>query len=55
MWALTEVGDTEAIDVFVSEGDARRALADCVRDEPGWEDLLRVVEIVVMEEVASQN
>jgi hypothetical protein len=28
MWLLIETGDTEAIDVFLSEDDAERALAD---------------------------
>ncbi len=45
LYALVEAGDPEAIDVFVSEEDARRALKHCVRDEPGWRGLLRVQEI----------
>jgi hypothetical protein len=45
MWVLIETGDTEAIDVFLSDGDAERALAECLRDEPEWRGLLRVREI----------
>jgi hypothetical protein len=45
MWLLIETGDTEAIDVFLREGDAERALAECVRDEPEWRGLLGVREI----------
>ncbi len=44
-WALVEIGDTEAVDVFVRQEDAQSALADCLRDEPEWRDLLQVVEI----------
>jgi hypothetical protein len=44
-WALVEVGDSEAIDIFVREDDAQRALEECFRDEPEWRDLLQVVEV----------
>lgn len=44
-YALVEVGDPEAIDVFVCEEDAQRALAECLRDEPEWRTLVRVQEI----------
>ena len=44
-YALIEVGDPEAIDVFLRPGDAERALEDCLRDEPAWRGLLRVEEI----------
>jgi hypothetical protein len=30
---------------FITEEDARRALEDCLRDEPGWRGLLEVKEI----------
>ena len=42
---LFEAGDPEAIDVYLPEQDAQRALEDCLRDEPDWRGLLRVEEI----------
>jgi hypothetical protein len=41
-YALVELGDSEAIDVFLREEDAERALEECPRDEPQWTGLLRV-------------
>jgi hypothetical protein len=34
LYALVEAGDPEAIDVYLCEEDAQRALKDCLRDEP---------------------
>jgi hypothetical protein len=34
LYALVEAGDPEAIDVYLCEEDAQRALEDCLRDEP---------------------
>jgi hypothetical protein len=48
-WALIEIGDTEAVDVFVREEGARCALEECLRDEPDWSGLLRVVEMELAE------
>ena len=45
LYALIEAGDPEAIDVYVREEDARRALEDCLRDEPGWSGLLGAQQI----------
>jgi hypothetical protein len=45
LYALVEAGDPEAIDVYLCEQDAQRALEDCLRDEPDSRDLLRVEEI----------
>jgi hypothetical protein len=45
LYALVEAGDPEAIDVFLCEEDAQRALADCLKDEPEWRSLLRVEEV----------
>jgi hypothetical protein len=45
LYALTELHDPEAIELFISEEDAERALHDCLRDEPGWRGLLPVEEI----------
>jgi len=44
-WALVEVGDREAIDVFLRQEDAEQALADCLNDEPQWCGRLYVEEI----------
>jgi hypothetical protein len=35
----------EAIDVYLCEQHAQRALEDCLRDEPDWQGLLSVEEI----------
>jgi hypothetical protein len=43
--ALVEAGDPEAIDVYLCEQDAQRALEDCLRDEPQWRDVSYVEEI----------
>ena len=45
LYALVEAGDPEAIDVYLCEQDAQRALEECLRDEPEWRTLLRVEEI----------
>ena len=34
LYALVEAGDPEAINVYLREEDAQRALEDCLRDEP---------------------
>jgi hypothetical protein len=34
LYALVDAGDPETIDLFLSEEDARRALEDCLRNEP---------------------
>jgi hypothetical protein len=41
LYALTELHDPEAIELFITEEDAERALEDCLRDEPDWRGLLR--------------
>jgi hypothetical protein len=43
LYALTELHDPEAI--FITEEDARRALEDCLRDEPDWRGFLHLEEI----------
>jgi hypothetical protein len=45
LYALVDGEDPEAIDIFLCEQDARRALEDRLHDEPKWRDLLRVKEI----------
>ena len=54
LYALVETGDPEAIDVYLCEGDAQRALEDCLRDEPHWRGLLRV-EKVELSDAASPS
>ena len=34
LYALVEAGDPEAIDVYLCEQDAQRALEDCLRTSP---------------------
>jgi hypothetical protein len=53
--ALVEAGDPEAIDVYLCERDAQRALEDCLRDEPHWEGLLRVETIELSADKTSLN
>jgi hypothetical protein len=44
-YALGEAGDPETTDLFLTEEDAERALQGCLRDEPEWCGLLRVVAV----------
>jgi hypothetical protein len=55
LYALVEAGDPEAIDVYLFEQDAVNALADCLRDEPGWRGLLHVEEIELDGTLQSAN
>ena len=41
-YALVELGDSEAIDLFLREEDPLAALEDAVRDEPGRAGMLGV-------------
>jgi hypothetical protein len=45
LYALTELHDPEAIELFITEETARRALEDCLRDEPDWRGRLEVTEV----------
>jgi hypothetical protein len=45
LYALTELHDPEAIELFITEEDARRALEDCLRNEPQWRGRLEVTEV----------
>jgi hypothetical protein len=45
LYALVETGDPKAIDVYLADEGAQRALEYCLRDEPQWHGLLRVEEI----------
>jgi hypothetical protein len=44
-YALVELGDSEAIDLFLREEDAEAALQDALRDEPEWVGLLSVAPV----------
>jgi hypothetical protein len=55
LYALIEVGDPEAIDVYLCEKEAQRALEDCLHDEPQWTGLLRVEEIELSADQKSLN
>ena len=54
-YALVELGDSEAIDLFLREEDAPRALEEALRDEPDWIGLLYVEPIEVDEREISAN
>jgi hypothetical protein len=54
-YALTEVHDPEAIELFITEEDARRVLDDCLRDEPQWRGRLEVTEVELGHEHTSLN
>lgn len=55
LYALVEAGDPEAIDVYLCEQDAQRALEDCLRNEPEWRGLPRVEEIELSDSYQSAN
>jgi hypothetical protein len=55
LYALVQGGDPEAIDVYLCEEDAQRALEDCLGDEPGWRGLLPVKEVELDHEHTSLN
>jgi hypothetical protein len=54
-FALIELGDSEAIDLFLREEDAERALEACLHDEPQWAGLLRVEPIELDDRDISPN
>jgi hypothetical protein len=54
-FALVELGDSEAIDLFLREEDARRALAECLKDEPEWLGMLYVEPIELDKRGVSAN
>ena len=53
--ALHELGDSEAIDLFLREEDAVRALEDALRDEPGWAGTLFIEPVELDERDVSAN
>jgi hypothetical protein len=54
-YALVEIGGSEAIDLFLREEDAERALEDALRDEPSWAGLLRVEPVELNGRAKSAN
>jgi hypothetical protein len=54
-FALVELGDSEAIDLFLQEEDARRALEEMLLDEPNWADQFYVQPVELDELNASAN
>lgn len=54
-YALGELGDSEAIDLFLREEDAQAALEDALRDEPGWAGTLSVEPVELDEREISAN
>jgi hypothetical protein len=55
LYALTELHDPEAIELFISEEDVPLALDDCLRDEPQWRGRLEVKEVELDHEYTSLN
>ena len=55
VYALVDLGDQEAIDVFIRREDAFAALRDCLRDEPDWTGFLYVAPIELDERKMSMN
>jgi hypothetical protein len=53
--ALVELGDSEAIDLFLREEDARAALEAAIPDEPDWAGLLRVERVDLDEREVSAD
>jgi hypothetical protein len=45
LYALVASDCAAAVDVFVREADAQRALADVLHDEPGFASLVSVVRL----------
>ena len=55
LYALTDLHDPEAIELFITEEDARGALEDCLRDEPRWRGRVEVTEAELDHEHTSLN
>jgi hypothetical protein len=54
-YTFVELGDSEAIDLFLREEDAFAALEDVPGDEPDWGGLLYVAPIELNEREVSSN
>jgi hypothetical protein len=55
LYALTELHDPEAIELFITEEDARHALEDFLRDEPQWSGRLELTEVELDHDHTSLN
>jgi hypothetical protein len=55
VYALVELGESEAIDLFLCGDDAQRALEECLSDEPQWAGLLSVEPIELDEREISAS
>ena len=51
----SRAGDSEAIDLYLCEKDAQRAVEDCLRDEPQWRGFLHVEEVELSADFVSLN
>jgi hypothetical protein len=54
-YALVELGDPEAIGLFLREEDAQAALEDALRDGPGWAGTPSVQPVELDERDVSAN
>jgi len=54
-YALVEIGDPKAVDVFLRREDAFAALEEVLDDEPDWSGLLSVMPIELDECKVSAN
>ena len=54
-YGLVELGDSEAIDLFLGEEDARRALESILKDEPNWAGLFYLEPVELDEGDVSAN
>jgi hypothetical protein len=54
-YALVELGDSESIDLFLREEDARRALEEILSDEPEWAGLVQVQPVELDDSKISAN
>ena len=54
-YALMELGDSESIDLFLQEEDARQALEGLLRDEPDWAGVFYIAPIELAEHDVSPN
>jgi hypothetical protein len=55
LYALTELHDPEAIELFITGRTRAVRLEDCLRDEPQWSGRLEVTEVELDHEHTSLN
>jgi hypothetical protein len=54
-YASVELGDSESIDLFLREEDARRALEDILSGEPEWAGMFHVERVELDERAVKTN